>query len=156
MTILVKKKHHFSVSVVIHFEVYCFGYTVAWSHMRRHASGMWPHPRPIWNCNREILGELILVAVVAVAQRDAIGTILAFCIPIWQAVCEIRERHWAEIWSSWHISTLQAKWPRVNLMYTGTPVLRVTFTYKGSILCTTDPYTIRVNLMYSPSRAISR
>ena len=29
---------------------------------------------------------------------------------------------------------------RVNLMYTGPPVLRVTFMYKGSILCTTDPY----------------
>jgi len=36
---------------------------------------------------------------------------------------------------------------RVNLMYAGPPVLRVTFMYKGSILCTTDPYTIRVNLM---------
>jgi len=32
-------------------------------------------------------------------------------------------------------------------MYVGSPVLRVTFMYKGSILCTTDPYTIRVNLM---------
>ena len=29
---------------------------------------------------------------------------------------------------------------RVNLMYAGSPVLRVTFMYKGSILCTTDPY----------------
>ena len=36
---------------------------------------------------------------------------------------------------------------RVNLMYAGPPVLRVTFMYKGSILCATDPYTIRVNLM---------
>jgi len=30
---------------------------------------------------------------------------------------------------------------RVNLMYAGSSVLRVTFMYKGSILCTTDPYT---------------
>ena len=35
----------------------------------------------------------------------------------------------------------------VNLVYAGPPVLRVTFMYKGSILCTTDPYTIMVNLM---------
>ena len=28
---------------------------------------------------------------------------------------------------------------RVNLMYAGSSVLRVTFMYKGSILCTTDP-----------------
>ena len=28
---------------------------------------------------------------------------------------------------------------RANLMYAGSSVLRVTFMYKGSILCTTDP-----------------
>ena len=37
----------------------------------------------------------------------------------------------------------------VNLVYAAPPVLRVTFMYKGSILCTRDPYTIRVNHMLS-------
>ena len=68
---------------------------------------------------------------------------------------------------------------RVDLMYAGSSVLRVTFMYKGSILCTTDPQLYykgqsyvkyiklsliqqlpyhhrRVNLMYSTSRAISQ
>jgi len=45
-------------------------------------------------------------------------------------------------------------------MYAGPPGLRVTFMYKGSILCTTDPYTIRVNLIlnfpfYNSSRGLS-
>ena len=54
------------------------------------------------------------------------------------------------LWVGWRTSTLQTKWP---LYYKGQsyvrrpPCIKCHFIYKGSILCTTDLYTIRVNLM---------